>query len=1014
MTSLYDSVRASVDQSANVEERVETNQRALIDKILARYASAGAVYRELLQNSNDAEATVAEIHFTVSKSVNPSGVTIDNASAGSGSGPSSSKASIVTSVMYRNNGMPFRKQDWSRLKKIAEGNPDESKIGAFGVGAYTMFSICEAPMVLSGKSALAFVWKGDSLWTKTIDRQKDNGSWTSFLLPSRDPYPLPDLTEFGEFLCASLTFTKCLKEIRVFVGTEEELNINNNGGGGGALKPRMVITKTLLQPPEVVQVQKSAGWFKKDGAVTVTPNGLFSLKDQQSLLESLYHFQVELDSQKAGTTARYLSGMAVTKIPHHLEKRMIRVTKKKPPKHVQVQLFLSGQQPLDDAAGDKPKPKHNKAQKVLQSFAPPPGGGRIFIGFRTSQTTGLAAHVAAPFVPTVEREAMDLQDQTLRLFNLELLEFSGILLRLTLEHGMRSVGLDYERGASAREAIEKQLYEEQKKRQKQKLLEQQQKKQVRGEMDSGEQKEQKEDSKQEDEEAKSSSSSSVWGFASFMAKGVKKGIVKVLNTVEEAMENITNDDTHELLNPPDPRPLCPEEHQAILLMQSFCPQQSTPDPMVGTALAQGFARCLPDKAPPVLTRSGVVPGDQARLPHQGMQAFCTQGVIRSIVYENAKEYHSVIARSPTLTLHDVIEALSTQVLEESQTVRLLRWWVKFSKLPGNGNVSRRKGHELKEQIQFFLDESSEGKKASKDDESLTVYAMKNYLFYLDSDIVRPSTITAKAGSKEDLPMPESVLIKSIQDRVGFRTLNDAAFESWFTPLPMDIWVEFISYHPAITQGQPEDEKLRLHILSTLSQEFARKQAFDQDIFGSFCQAVLKEKRCIPFDSNEPTAYCADCPSNLYLYSAELQAFDGIGNFHKAAQSLKHSGVSEDFLLSLGVRKSVAIDFLFANLDTLKWSSDPKPLIEYLRSATLTNQDVKKLHSTQYLPSENDTSRMFAPSELHLPDKDLRIFPFVRLLQWPSTEENDELTERTLNGKFLVKLGMKVNTTQSDT
>ena len=873
------------------------------------------------------------------------------------------------------------------------------------MGAYTMFSICEAPMVLSGKSALAFVWKGDSLWTKTIDRQEDNGPWTSFLLPSRDPYPLPDLQEFGEFLCASLTFTKCLKEIRVFVGTEEELSTGSNGGNG-ELKPRMVITKTLLQPPEVVQVEKSTGWFKKDGAVTVTPNGLFTLKDQNSLLESVYHFQVELDSQKAGTTARYLSGTAITKIPSHLEKRMIRVTKKKPPSHVEVQLFLSGQQPLDDATGNKSKRK-NKAQGVLQSFAPPPGGGRIFIGFRTSQTTGLAAHVAAPFVPTVEREAMDLQDQTLRLFNLELLEFSGILLRLTLEHGMRSVGLEYERGATAREALEKQLLEEQKQRLKDKQLESEKRKQQRDQLGNSEQDQQQDDTNLDDNDTKSSSTSSVWGFASFMAKGVKKGIVKVLNTVEEAMENISNDDTNELLNPPDPRPLCAEEHQAILLMQSFCPQQSTPDPMVGTALAQGFARCLPDKAPPVLTRSGVVPGNQARLPHQGMQAFCSQGVIRSVVFENAKEYHTVIARSPTLTLSDVIEALSTQVLEESQVVRLLRWWVKFSKLPGNGNESRRKGVELKEHMRFFLDDSTATRKLGEDDETLSVYAMKNYLFYLDSDIIRPSTVTGSGGNLEDLPMPESVLIKSIQDRVGFRTLTDVAFESWFAPLPLDIWVEFISYHPSITAGQPEDEKLRLHVLSTLSQEFSRKQYSDQNMFGSFCQSVLKEKRCIPFDSNEPTAFCADCPSNLYLYSAELQAFDGIGNFHKASQSLKHSGVSEDFLLALGVRKSVAIDFLFANLDTLKWSSDPKPLIEYLRSATLTNQDVKKLHSTQYLPSENDTSRMFAPSELYLPDKDLRIFPFVKLLQWPSTEENDELTERTLNGKFLVKLGMKV-------
>ena len=33
-----------------------------------------------------------------------------------------------------NDGMPFRPQDWQRLKKIAEGNPDEEKIGAYVLG----------------------------------------------------------------------------------------------------------------------------------------------------------------------------------------------------------------------------------------------------------------------------------------------------------------------------------------------------------------------------------------------------------------------------------------------------------------------------------------------------------------------------------------------------------------------------------------------------------------------------------------------------------------------------------------------------------------------------------------------------------------------------------------------------------------------------------------------------------------------------------------------------------------
>ena len=104
--SLYDAVKGKVHDSTTTH-RVEVNQRALIDKILARYASAGAVYRELLQNSNDADATRGEIDFTVNES------------------------NVVTSVEYKNNGMPFRPQDWDRLQKIAEGNPDEKKSWCF-------------------------------------------------------------------------------------------------------------------------------------------------------------------------------------------------------------------------------------------------------------------------------------------------------------------------------------------------------------------------------------------------------------------------------------------------------------------------------------------------------------------------------------------------------------------------------------------------------------------------------------------------------------------------------------------------------------------------------------------------------------------------------------------------------------------------------------------------------------------------------------------------------------------
>lgn len=41
----------------------------------------------------------------------------------------------------------------------ADGNPDEEKIGAFGVGFYSLFSITEEPFVTSGARWMGFHWK---------------------------------------------------------------------------------------------------------------------------------------------------------------------------------------------------------------------------------------------------------------------------------------------------------------------------------------------------------------------------------------------------------------------------------------------------------------------------------------------------------------------------------------------------------------------------------------------------------------------------------------------------------------------------------------------------------------------------------------------------------------------------------------------------------------------------------------------------------------------------------------
>jgi len=271
----------------------------------------------------------------------------------------------------------------------------------------------------------------------------------------------------------------------------------------------------------------------------------------------------------------------------------------------------------------------------------------------------------------------------------------------------------------------------------------------------------------------------------------------------------------ELIHPLDPRPLCAEEHQCILLMQSFCPRQSTPDPLVGTALAQGFSRCIQDRAPPVLTRSGVVPGDQGRLPNKGMEAFVDNDVIRTVVYQNAEEYHDVIAQCRKLSLDDVTQKLSKDVLDESKLIRLIKWWVKFSKV--ESYISTAQGAELKDEVRFFLENRSN----EESDEALPVYYLKDFLFYLDKDKIR----CGSGYSIEDLPMPDSILPKHIQDEVTSRVISDKALNVWFSPLPVDIWIDFVSQHPCMTSGQPEYEKMRLQVLSTLGNEH-RNVSFD--------------------------------------------------------------------------------------------------------------------------------------------------------------------------------------------
>ena len=202
--------RSAGTNALSIEERLErraplqvtVNQRSLIEKILARYSGEYTLYREALQNADDAGAENVEIVLG-----------------------NQEMERFITNIEIRNDGSPFSPLDFKRLTTIAEGNPDEGKIGNFGVGFYSNFALSDTPAVQSGSSLMQFFFVGDALFIKVLDDlevpvetdkslSSRGNPWTSIILKLREPSPVPEMDSFGRFLATSLGFTKNLRNIK--------------------------------------------------------------------------------------------------------------------------------------------------------------------------------------------------------------------------------------------------------------------------------------------------------------------------------------------------------------------------------------------------------------------------------------------------------------------------------------------------------------------------------------------------------------------------------------------------------------------------------------------------------------------------------------------------------------------------------------------------------------------------------------------------------------------------------
>ncbi|KAF2118693.1 hypothetical protein BDV96DRAFT_568338 [Lophiotrema nucula] len=473
--------------TAGEDSEVTVNTRALIDKVLARYSSEHTTLRELIQNASDAGANQVVIKYETDPSL--------QTPAPQGSDRAVLLKHIIQChtlkrLVVSNNGVPFNAADWSRLKSIAEGNPDETKIGAFGVGFYSVFADCDEPFVVSGDRTMAFYWKGNTLSTKVASVPGEHAtSDTIFSLeyrqanpasPSYNPSRIPNIPTLSQFLATSLTFVGLetielhIDDFKVASFTKKmspPSTIQVPGGlkdqtQGGLMRVSQVtrqhsqieaewsnVIATAQNRPkraaQLVQAEvRNAGttlksFFSRFSGPTAAPTPAKTTKLSpvvNAVERNVTASEDTISGESKGIIFLQVVTIEVTtRVSKTFSAEIERATKKPPPKRTKVALLTCPYSDPSQSLSTGSGATASLSEKIFSEILPTKSG-RIFIGFPTAQTTGFRVHVSAPsLIPTVERENVDMNARYISTWNIELLRVAGLGCRISYSMDMAEI-----------------------------------------------------------------------------------------------------------------------------------------------------------------------------------------------------------------------------------------------------------------------------------------------------------------------------------------------------------------------------------------------------------------------------------------------------------------------------------------------------------------------------------------------------------------------------------------------
>ncbi|KAG1902642.1 uncharacterized protein F5891DRAFT_1022595 [Suillus fuscotomentosus] len=661
-------------KTTRTPKRVEVNQRALVDKVLARYPEEFTVFRELLQNADDARAKKVLIEFqTKDYATHTAGANGKT----NGINGTTDFPDLLTTKLYkwvvRNNGDYFEDKDWGRLTKIADGNPDEQKIGAFGVGFYSVFGITDSPQVFSGGKSLSIFFQGDQLYT--LDDTCPQSEWTSIEMQLKEDMqvPVPKPFDLARFLAATMTFMSCVENAHVSFNDKIFMKIAKSRQVPSSIRvPKDMIPRSKedtmhIKGLSVVTQEISvelAEWARAAGTKMISthrPGNENLSKDpvkrkgfwDGSKREVPKVAKVTKAVSRASTydhppwvthRAKYAvySAEVMTTPNKDLHKGLRAMTKKDPPSHFDFEMVYFSKEEQDArTAEEKRDPDLGSIFRGPQGLFPQLDGeymSRIFIGQSTAQTTGIGGHMSGRFIPTIERGSIDLTNGHIAKWNQELLYVGGFLARLVYEQEIRKVW-------------------------------------------------------------------DAWPTINGVA-------------VPTA----------------DARAAASRE-KASYAMRYFTFQPSTPDAKVSKILQDAFYDCFDYSSNvhfPILTNSGIYHTKDVREIHTDFTSFMK--MVPTQLPTSPGDPPNLVDTLPEkygvrmYTFSDVVKELQRRILQEEEMIGCLRWWVNF--------ISSLEDDEERERTLIFLPNLTDNAK-SRIGNSMRVIEFRNITKFVDSNIWLP-------------------------------------------------------------------------------------------------------------------------------------------------------------------------------------------------------------------------------------------------------------------------------------